>query len=320
MSRNVQVVIIDSNFASDAPERALIELAGGTLQRFNCRTEREVLEAGMNADIVLVQFAPVTSAVLDGWKRCRLIVRYGIGYDNIDITHAKRLNIPVCNVPFYCLDEVADHTSSLILACSRKLFELHEAVKQGKWNVESIVRPMHRSSKQVIGLIGYGRIGRKVSERLRAFSFRIQVYDPSVTLEDNKHVEQIESLDELLVASDIVSLHAPLLPETKHLINLKTLSRMKSTSFLVNTSRGGLVDTQALAIALSDGVIAGAALDVFEEEPLSVNHPLLACRNIILSPHAAYYSEQSLIDLQMQTAQEAVRWIRNEPLRSQVNR
>lgn len=169
----MKIIITDSNFESDVPEREVLTQAGLMLQRYACKTEEEMIEAGRDADAILVQFAPAPRRVLKAWKNCKLIVRYGIGYDNVDVKAAEELGIQVCNVPSYCLDEVADHTCSLLLAGARKVLALHDSVRQGKWDVESIARPIPRFSDSVVGLVGFGRIGARVAERLKAFQFKI---------------------------------------------------------------------------------------------------------------------------------------------------
>jgi D-3-phosphoglycerate dehydrogenase len=317
----MRIVITDSNFASDRPEREVLETAGLTLERYHCRTEQEMVEAGKGADALLVQFAPATRQVLEQWTSARLIVRYGIGYDNVDVQAADERGIAVCNVPSYCLDEVADHTATLILSGLRRIVPFHESVKRGEWDVESIARPMPPFAGTHVGLIGFGRIGAKVAARLKAFGFQLHCYDPYLTPEKAREygVERMESAEALFAVSDVISLHLPLIPETRHLIRAETIGRMKPTAIIVNTARGGLIHTRDLAEALRGGWLGGAALDVFEEEPLPADHPLRGCPNTVLTPHAAYYSDQSLDTLQRQAAEEIVRWARGEALASPVN-
>ncbi|MCQ6560700.1 C-terminal binding protein [Paenibacillus mendelii] len=318
----MRIVITDSNFVSDEPERAVLSAAGLTVERFNCRTEEEMIEAGKGADAVLVQFAPVTRRVIEAWTSCRLIVRYGIGYDNVYIPAADGAGIAVCNVPSYCLDEVADHTCALLLSGLRKVVAFDRSVRSGEWNVEKVAKPMPRFADSVVGLIGFGRIGARVAERIRPFGFQILIYDPYMSADKAEQlgVHKAATLEELLSKADAISLHSPLTEDTKHLINATTLSQMKSGALLVNTSRGGLIDTEALATALNEGTIGGAAIDVFEQEPLQNDHPLRSCDNLILTPHAAYYSDSALITLQTQAAEEVVRLAQGLPLASQVNR
>lgn len=318
----MRVVITDSNFSSDEPERAVLSAAGLTVERYNCKTEDEMIAAGQGAEAVLVQFAPVTRRVIEAWTNCKLIVRYGIGYDNVDLEAATAAGIAVCNVPAYCLDEVADHTCALLLAGLRKVVAFDRSVRAGNFSVETIAKPMPKFSDSFIGLVGFGRIGARVAERMKPFGFNIVIYDPYLNADRAKQlgVGKTESLEELLSQADAVSLHVPLTPETEHLINERTLRSMKPGALIVNASRGALIDTRALASALQEGVIGGAAIDVFEQEPLPADHPLRSCDNAILTPHAAYYSDSALVTLQTQAAEEVVRLAKGLPYASQVNR
>ncbi len=321
---NRKVVIADSNFRSDDPERETLRETGARIERHQCRTEEEVLAAAADADALLVQFAPITRKVIEGLQRCRIIVRYGIGTDNVDVAAASAAGIPVCNVPDYCLDEVADHTAAFVLALSRKLLPLHRSVENGLWQAEMHARPLPKPEQSIVGLVGMGRIGERVVRRLLPFGFRIRVYDPylpaSHPLLSQANVMRFDGLEALWEQADIVSLHVPLTPQTRHIVDERSLGRMKPTAFLVNCSRGQLVDNEALARALSGNVIAGAALDVFEEEPLPSGHPLRRCQNLLMTPHAAYYSDEAFLALQRQAAEEVARGLRGEPLRSRVDR
>lgn len=317
----MNIVITDNNFVNDEPERKVLQSAGLSFVKYNCKTVEEMIEAGRRADAVIVQFAPVTKEVLEAWTSCKLIVRYGIGYDNVDVKTAEELGITVCNVPSYCLDEVADHTCALILACSRKIVLFHESVCKGEWNVQKVAKRIPPLSEMTLGLVGFGRIGARVAERLKAFRFQIMIFDPY--LNDDQAIKfgvaKASSFEELLSKADIFTLHSPLTTETHHMINEKTLSLMKEDAWVINTSRGGLIDTVALARSLREGRLGGAALDVFEQEPLTMDHPLRSCGNVILSPHAAYYSDKALNSLQEQAAEEVVRLAQGQPLASVVN-
>jgi len=314
-------VITDSEFQNHEPERSVLEKAGFRVIPYNCKTAEELKEAGREADAVLVQYAQITEDVLKAWERCQIIVRYGIGYDNVDIRAAEKLGIWVCNVPDYCLDEAADHTCAMILASLRKLLPYHESIRRGEWSVEGVARPMKSFVNTTVGLVGFGRIGRNVCRRLAPFGFRILVYDPYLKpgMESAFGAARVKSLEDLLRESDAVSLHLPLTPETRHLIDEQALRLMKPHAVLVNTSRGGLVDTVALARALRGKAIGFAALDVFEEEPLPPEHPLRSCENVLFTPHAAFYSDESLARLQRQAAEEIVRWFSGKPPASPVN-
>jgi D-3-phosphoglycerate dehydrogenase len=318
----MRIVIIDSNFQNNEPEHEIFQSAGLEVSYLSGTDEESLKAVGQTADAVLVQFAILSGDILSTWTRCKLIVRYGIGYDNVDVEAATAQGIQVCNVSGYCLDEVADHTAALILGVSRKLLPLHQAIERGEWSFESIVKPMPKLADTQVGIVGFGRIGERVLQRLRPFKFNVKVYDPYLTAEaaKEKQVEKVDDLRTILEQSDIIALHLPLLPTTHHLLNAETLGWMKPTACLVNTSRGALIDTVALANALKAHTIGFAALDVFEQEPLPEQHPLRECGNIWLTPHAAYYSDSSLLELQRSAAEEIVRWVRGEQLHSPVNR
>jgi D-3-phosphoglycerate dehydrogenase len=300
-------VITDYKFPHIDTEEKMIRDAGGSVQAFQCVTEAEVIQAASDADAILVQWAPITAAVLEQLKHCKIIVRYGIGVDNIDLEAARRLGITVCNVPRYCIDEVADHTFALALALSRQLGAIDQRLRQGIWNTQP-PNPMPASRQMTFATIGYGRIARAVLDRARACKFRLAAcvpYLPAGThLPDDV---QLLDMEGALRTSDVISLHSPLNPSTRHMVNAKTFSKMKPTALLVNTARGGLIDTVALAAALRAGEIGGAALDVYEQEPVRKDHPIFSSPNTLLTSHVAWYSELSAPELQKQAVEEAIR-------------
>jgi D-3-phosphoglycerate dehydrogenase len=247
-------------------------------------------------------------------------VRYGVGYDTVDVAAATRRGIYVCNVPDYGTDEVSDHAITLLLAISRKLLILARGVQEGVWSVEP-AKPVGRLRGRTLGIVGLGRIGAMTAAKAQAFGIRVIAHDPLRPMHEfaERNVGRA-TLDELLQASDYVSLHAPLSDETRHLIDERALGLMKPTAFLVNTARGGLVDGAALARALRSGRIAGAALDVTEQEPIPRESPLLGLENCLLTPHAAWYSDESAAALQRLAGEEAARLVRGEAPRCPVNR
>jgi D-3-phosphoglycerate dehydrogenase / 2-oxoglutarate reductase len=258
------------------------------------------LEAQLKkADALLVNVTPVDAALLDRSPRCRVVVTYGVGYDHIDLDEARRRKVVVANVPDYCTDEVADHTLALILALARQIVPGHELVRSGGWGVQALGN-IRRIRGRTLGLIGYGRTGRAVAERARGFGLRVIAYDPQVPW-GGEAATMLASLRELLREADFVSLHAPLRPETARLIDDRALALMKPGSMLINTSRGALVDTGALLRALDRGSLAGAALDVFPDEPPEA--ALLDRPGLLLSPHSAYYSAEAIVELKRSAAQ-----------------
>ena len=313
------VVVTDHGFADLAEERRVLEPAGCTLAEARCRTAEEVAVAARDADALLVQWAPVTAGVIATLDRVKVVVRYGIGVDNVALDAARRAGIPDCNVPDYCVDEVADHTLALALALGRQLAGIDRRTRDGVWKLAPVT-PMPAFREMRFVTVGFGRIARAVLSRARPFGFRLGAYDPYVP-EDTIGAGGVEPVpgDRLFEEADVLSLHLPLTPETRHFVGAAELGRMKPASILVNTSRGLLVDTGALARALQAGVLAGAGLDVFETEPLPVDHPLRRCETALLTSHVAWYSEQSVPRLQRMAAEEVLRALRGEPLRNQVN-
>ena len=314
-----KVVITDHSFSGITVERNLIEAAGGHLDAARCKTEEDVIAACHDADLLMVQWAPISERVLRSLKRCKIIIRYGIGVDNIDLKAAKGLGIAVANVPDYCIDEVADHTLALALALGRQILPTFDRLRAGTWKITPPA-PMPAFRDMTFVTVGLGRIGRAVLARARPFGFRLAAYDPLPSVEVFRDAGARRlSLDEAFAEADILSVHVPLIAGTHHLVSAERLRSMKRTAILINTSRGGLVDTHSLASALREGLIAGAGLDVFEEEPLPPTHPLLQCPTAILTSHTAWFSEASVARLQQLAAEEAVRGINGLPLMNRVN-
>lgn len=301
MSKPYRVVITDSNFATDEPEREILEEIAEVV-RCQCKTEDEVIEAGRDADGLLVQWAPITKKVIDVLDRVKVVSRYGIGVDNIDIPAATEKGIYICNV-IYTIDDVADHALSLMLALNRKIVDAALSTRAGSWDWKKFV-PVLRMKDSCFGIVGLGKVGRTLAERLKGFGGRILGYDPYLTDEAFKElgVEKAD-LETLLRQADFVSIHTPLTDETRHLINEKTLKMMKPTAYLINTARGPIVDEKALSKALEEGWIAGAGLDVLEEEPVKPDNPLIKYKNVIITPHMAFYSESVLSEIQRKCAE-----------------
>jgi D-3-phosphoglycerate dehydrogenase len=299
------VVVTDQAFGGVERERSVAEKRGASFADYQVRDEAATVRVTAGARVVFVNFAPITALVLDGLAPGAVVIRYGIGYDNVDVAAARNRGIRVCNVPDYGADTVADHTVALLLAGLRRVAGYSARI---------------RAADTTVGLVGTGRIGRSVASRLRPFGFRILAADPFVKAEDLKGTGiELVTLEQLLEESDAVSLHAPLTPENHHLLDARALSRTRPGVVIVNTSRGPLVDESALVAALDAGTVAAAGLDVHEVEPLPQDSRLRSFPDVMLTPHAAFYSEASLANLQRLAAEEADRALAGEPLRCAVN-
>lgn len=298
----LKVVVTDLGYPNYDSEREQVEAIGGQFITAECTTAEDVTEATRDADGVLNRAAPVTAAVIEQMARCKVIARYGIGVDNVDVEAATRKGIVVANVPGYCLEEVSDQALALMLSAWRKVVSHDKAVRKGAWDI-SFRDPVYRLKGRTLGLLGLGAIARRLVEKVAGFGFRIIAHDPYVSAEvaDELGVELVD-LDTLFRESDLLSLHAPATPETRHIVNEERLGQMKETTVLVNTSRGPLIDETALAEALKAKRIAAAALDVYEQEPPDTNSELFQLDNVIVTDHAAWYSEDSLAELQRRTA------------------
>jgi D-3-phosphoglycerate dehydrogenase / 2-oxoglutarate reductase len=311
------VVITDSDLSTDEDERVLRE-AGCTTVRLQAKGESELI-AGLsqaNPDALIVQWATVTAAVLDAAPGCRFISRLGIGYDMIDVAAATERGVAVANTPDYCVDEVVAHALAMALWLLRGLGRFDAAVRVSEWSAIAPYPPACRPSEATVGVVGLGRIGAKVARQAAGLGFQVLAHDPYVAVLDGVRMVTFE---ELLSGSDLITLHAPLNEETWHMIRAETIELMRPGALLVNTCRGGLVDETALAAALLAERLAGAALDVFEAEPLPAQSPLRELPNVLLSPHSAWYSPFSLAELPVQAARQVVDFLAGRPVPSIVN-
>ncbi len=273
-----------------------------------------------DADAVITQFAPLTADVIQSMQRARVIVRYGIGVDNVDLLAAKARGIPVCNVPDYCIDEVADQTLAFMLATTRQVLSNCHAVREGRWGLATPLEQMRTLRDLTVGLVGFGRIGREVAARLQPFHCRVLVHDPAVT---DAAVEKSgchsARMDQLFAESDLISLHCPSMPQTRGMINRDSLSAMKQGAILINVARGDLIDSDALCEALLKKHLSAAALDVFTPEPIPSDHPMLQMENVIFASHIASCSVRAVRTLRETAATIAAMALRGEPLPNIVN-
>lgn len=301
------VVVTDHVFPNLDQERDILAAAGHELRyEADTKAPEEVRAAVSGADAVLNCYAAMGAEVITSMEGCRIIARYGIGLDTIDITAATERGILVTNVPDYCIDEVSDHALALILALGRGIARLDRSVRAGGWD-PMIVRPLRRLHGLALGLVGFGRIARRLAEKAAPIGLRILATDPYVPDEAIRAagVEPM-GLESLLGSSDVVSIHVPLTEESRHLIGAKELERMRPDALLVNTSRGPLVDVDAVRGALEAGELGGVALDVLEREPPDPDDPLLRREDVIVTPHAAFYSEESMAEQQRKAAEQVV--------------
>lgn len=296
------------------------EMAGFDAEVEFIRDREEFIKVAAKADAVITADSKIDRSIIENLVKCKIIVRQGIGFDNIDIKAAAEKNIIVCNVPDYCTDEVSDHTIALILSLVRKVPVYSGLVKNGIWDIKS-VSPIRRLSTLVLGLAGFGKIAREVARKAKPFGFRIMAFDPYVSpqLAEECGVDLV-NFEDLIKESDIISIHVPLSKETLHLFDKTKFSLMKPTAYIVNTGRGPLINEKDLYEALKNNRLAGAALDVLEQEPPQKDNPLLALENVIVTPHAAFYSEESYIDLRRKAVQEVKRVLSNQPPLNQVNK
>lgn len=316
-----KVVVSDWVFENLEPEKEILSSIDAEVVAIQAKSQPELIEAARDADAILnTYFGPIDDVVFNELEKCKLIVRYGIGLDTIDVPSATRHGIMVANVPGYCVAEVSEHTLALVLALARKLFIADQTAKTGDWQLAPL-KPLLRIEGQTAGIVGFGRIGRSVAKKLAAFGMNVIYHDPFVTDEAAKQEgAAVVSMDDLLVRSDFVLLHCPASPDTRHIIGKEQLDKMKKTAYLINTARGALVDTAALSSALKNNEIAGAAMDDVDSKPPASDVALLAdCPNLILTPHSAWFSASALHDLQRLAAEEVKRVLSGERPLSLVN-
>ena len=300
-------------------EKNILDKAGAEVVDCQCNDEDEIIAQAHDADGIINTRSKMTRRVIEGLKKCKVIVRHGIGVDTVDLEAATEHGILVANVPDYCIEEVATHALALILACARKVVIGHEGVKSGRWDL-NLVKPIFRMAGQKVALLGFGRIARSLTKKVLALGCEVLVFDPYLT-EEAVREEGGRKVDweSFFKEADFLSIHAPLSKETRNLVSEKALQSMKPTAYVINTSRGEIIDEEALVKALKLGWIAGAALDVVGKEPIEASNPLLLMGNVIFTPHISFYSENAVQELLRKTAQEVVRVLEGGLPRSVVN-
>jgi len=312
-----RVVITDCDQGSIEEEKDEFGKIGAELILVQVQEERELIRACREADGLLNQYALLTRRVLENLPNCKVISRYGVGVDSVDLKAATDLGIIVANVPDYCMDEVADQTVSMLLGLIRKTAFFDQKVKSGQWDFR-IGIPIYRTKGKTMGLVGCGKIGLEVAKRISAFGVRVITFDPY--LEKAPQGVELKDFDTVLKESDFISVHCPLNDSTKHLIGERAFKKMGKKPFLLNTSRGPIVDEKALIQALEQGLISGAGLDVLEKEPPDLLNPLLKMENVILTPHVSFYSVESISELKRRTAKNVSEVLMGRRPGSVVNR
>lgn len=285
-------------------------------------TEDDIIKAAAGVDVIMTDAAKMTRQVINSLVKCKLIVSYGIGYDHIDVDAATDNDIIVVNIPDFCIEEVSNHAIALLLTCAKKLVFMNNSTKSGHWSeCKQAQAPMGSISGQTLGIIGCGKIGRLVAKKAQCFDLKVLGYDPYLSKAAASECGiTLVSLPELLRDADYISIHTLGNQETRHLIREKELRQMKSSAFLINTSRGSIIDEVALIKALEEKRIAGAGLDVFEQEPIDPNNPLLKMKNVVVTPHSAYYSDNALIRLRTSVGKEAARVLSGQWPQNVVNK
>jgi D-3-phosphoglycerate dehydrogenase len=317
--RKTLIAVADSPFVNLQPTEKVLASLDADIQIAKQTTPEAILEIAREADGLMVTFANISKEIIQGLERCKVIGRYGIGVDNIDLDAATEAGIQVCYVPDYCQDEVSDHAMTLLVSLARKITYSNSLVQQGRWDAKAVA-PMYRLRGRTLGLVGLGQIPQSVVPKAQAFGLNVIASDPFVPEEVAKNFDvELVDFDSLLERSDYISVHAPLTDKTHHLFSKDAFQKMKSEALLINTARGPLVDDQALADALDDGQIGGAALDVLPIEP-PVDSPLLNRDNVIITPHTAFYSVEALVDLQTKAAEDVVSVLNGQTPRYPINK
>lgn len=316
----MKVIITDCDHQDIDIETKILEAAAVDFQLLQCHTEDDLIERCAGAEIFINQYAPITDKVMSALPNLKMVVRYGVGVDNVDLAAATKRGVQICNVPDYGTNEVADQAISLMMALLRKTVLMNAYTKTVKWDYSKAI-PIRRLSALTVGVVGIGRIGRNFAAKAGALGCSLLAYDPFYVPNQNDGTDFITAVDfdTLLDRSDVISIHCPL-EKTRGLFNAAVFQKMKKNAVLINTARGGIVAENDLDLALQNGEIAGAALDCMENEPVSPAHPLFKHDNFIATPHMSWYSVESCEELKRKVAEEAVRFASNEPVRCPVNK
>jgi len=305
--RKFKVVLTDYEWPDLELEYKIFSSVGAEFVPAHCLSEEEVVGLAQDADAVITEYAPMTSRVIQKLERCKIISMNAAGYDNVNVKAATDAGILLVNCPDYCYDEVTDHTMALLLACARGVVRFDRQIQKKVWDFKSAGK-LHRIRGSKLGLVGFGGVARSVAKKAKAFGMEIIAYDPYLSDEifQREGVRRV-SFETLFVESDFVSIHTPRTAETVNMVSQRELRTMKNSAYIINTSRGAIIDEEALLRALQQGTIRGAALDVMENEPADFRSPLFSCENLIITPHAAFYSEAAMAEVRTRAADQVVR-------------
>lgn len=316
----MKVAITDFSFPTLEIEEAILRPAGCEIISGQWKTTEALIPVVSEADAVITQFAPIRAEVIAAMRRAKVIVRYGIGVDNIDLAAARAKGIPACNVPDYCINEVADHTLAFILSMTRQVVPNHRLIQDGKWGLATPLSQMKTLCDQAVGIVGFGRIGREVAARLQPFQCRRLVFDPVVPAETIRSAGcEPATFEMLLKDADIVTLHCPSTDQTRRILNSRTLAQLKTGAIVINLARGDLIETSALVEALQTGRLSGAAIDVCDPEPIPLDSPLRTLTNVICASHVASASVKAVTKLRETAARIALLALQDQPLPNIVN-
>lgn len=304
-----------------------IDIEKGVLSEIDCEivtpqttNEDKLIEVCRDADALLVQYAQITEKVINSMTKCKVMSRFGIGVDSIDGKAARAKGIHVCNVPDYCTDEVADHSLAIILSLGRKIVQLSNSVREGIWDTLKVGKPIYNFRNQILGLIGFGKIPQNLCLKAMNLFKEILIYDPFISLETaEKFGVRVATFYEILRSSDFISIHCPLNENTRYMFGLREFQLMRQTAYIVNTSRGAIINTADLYQAINTDLIAGAGLDVLEKEPPGMDFALAKLNNVIITPHAGYYSETALEELHNKWAINVLKVLKGEKPVNVVN-
>ncbi|MFH1069862.1 MAG: C-terminal binding protein [Candidatus Glassbacteria bacterium] len=308
----IKVIISDCDHGTVEVEKGIFEAAGFDWKLADCKTEEDVIRQCAGAAGILSQYAPIKARAVQALAgSLKVLSRYGVGVDNLDVAAATAAGVAVCNVPDYCQDDVSTHALALLLDLLRKVTRLHNDTAAGGWNFR-VAGPVPRTAGKTLGLVGFGAIARQTARKALGFGMKVLAYDPYVK-ETDRPVSLV-SLDELYEASDFISLHAPATPQTSRMIGAEAIAKMKDGVYIVNTSRGALVDEAALAAAVTNGKVAGAGLDVLTKEPPENGNPLVGLANVIITPHTSFFSNESFVELKAKAARNMVEVLTGAPV------